>query len=45
MNTVYVSDERLRRILAITKDHLQFIKDAIDEKLEHEELQHGSRTI
>jgi len=44
MNTVYVSDARLHRIFAITSDHLQFIKDAIDEKLEREEL-HGTRTI
>lgn len=39
MNTVYVNDNRLRRIMAISEDHLEFIKDAIDEKLEREELQ------
>ena len=34
MNTVYVSDDRLHKILQHTGDHLQFVKDAIDEKLD-----------
>lgn len=34
MNTVYVNDHRLHQIFQHTDDHLQFVKDAIDEKLD-----------